>query len=116
MALVMHPLYLRTILGVREPPNGQIHGGCPRAAPARPAWIACIPPLPPHLFRHTYAHEALSAGMQEGEVMALAGWRSREMLSRYAKSAEREGAIAAARPVNVGPRPLTPCCQSGPCR
>jgi len=42
--------------------------------------------------------------MQEGEVMALAGWRSREMLSHYAKSAERERAIAAARRVNVGDR------------
>lgn len=42
--------------------------------------------------------------MQEGEVMALAGWRSRDMLSRYAKSAERERAIAAARRVNVGDR------------
>jgi integrase len=60
--------------------------------------------LHPHLFRHTYAQEALSAGMQEGEVMALAGWRSREMLSRYAKSAERERAIAAACRVNVGDR------------
>ena len=30
--------------------------------------------------------------MQEGEVMALAGWRTRDMLSRYAKSAERERA------------------------
>ncbi|MCA1569879.1 MAG: site-specific integrase [Chloroflexi bacterium] len=54
--------------------------------------------LHPHLFRHTYAHEALS------EVMALAGWRSREMLSRYARSAERQRAIAAARRVNAGDR------------
>jgi site-specific recombinase XerD len=58
--------------------------------------------LHPHLFRHTYAHQALSAGMQEGEVMALAGWRSHEMLSRYARSSERERAIAAARRLNVG--------------
>jgi site-specific recombinase XerD len=57
-----------------------------------------------HLFRHLYAHEALSSGMHEGEVMALAGWRSREMLSRYAKSAERERAIASARRVNIGDR------------
>jgi site-specific recombinase XerD len=65
---------------------------------------AGIPGLHPHQFRHTYAHEALSAGMQEGEVMALAGWRSREMLSRYAKSAEQQRAIVAARRVNIGDR------------
>lgn len=60
--------------------------------------------LHPHLFRHTYAHEALAGGMQEGEVMALAGWRSRDMLSRYAKSAERDRALAAADRYNVGDR------------
>ena len=48
---------------------------------------------------------AWAAGMQEGEVMALAGWRSREMLSRYAKSAERERAIAAARRLAIGEGP-----------
>lgn len=57
-----------------------------------------------HSFRHWFAHEALVSGMQEGEVMALAGWQSREMLSRYGKAAERERAIAAARRVNVGDR------------
>ncbi len=65
---------------------------------------AGVDQLHPHLFRHIYAHEALSAGTQEAEVMALAGWRSREMLSRYARSAERERAIAAAWRVNVGDR------------
>jgi integrase len=58
----------------------------------------------PHSFRHWYAHEALSSGLQEGEVMALAGWASREMLSRYGRAAERERAVAAARRVNVGDR------------
>ena len=57
-----------------------------------------------HSFRHWYASEALSGGMQEGEVMALAGWSSREMLSRYGKAAERERAVNAARRVNVGDR------------
>lgn len=66
--------------------------------------VAGIDGLHAHAFRHQYAHEALSSGMQEGEVMALAGWRSREMLSRYAKAAERERAIATARRVNVGDR------------
>lgn len=57
-----------------------------------------------HSFRHWYANEALMGGMQEGEVMALAGWSSREMLSRYGKAAERERAVTAARRVNVGDR------------
>lgn len=65
---------------------------------------AGVPGLHPHLFRHTYTHEALSTGMQEGEVMALAGWRSREMLSRYARSAASDRAMAAARRVAVGDR------------
>jgi len=65
---------------------------------------AQLPRLHAHAFRHHYAHEALAAGMQEGEVMALAGWRSREMLSRYAKSGERDRAIAAAKRVGLGDR------------
>jgi site-specific recombinase XerD len=63
---------------------------------------AGLPELHAHLFRHRYAHAALSAGMQEGELMSLAGWRSREMLSRYAKSAERDRAIASARRLEIG--------------
>lgn len=33
--------------------------------------------LHPHLFRHAYAHSMLAAGMQETDLMAVAGWRSR---------------------------------------
>jgi site-specific recombinase XerD len=65
---------------------------------------ADVDALHAHRFRQTYAHEALSSGMQEGEVMALAGWRSRDMLSRYAKSVERDRAIASARRLNLGDR------------
>ena len=39
----------------------------------------------PHLFRHAYAHSMLEAGMQETDLMAVAGWRSREMVARYAR-------------------------------
>jgi len=53
--------------------------------------------LHPHLFRHVYAHAMLSAGMQESDLMAIAGWRSRDMLTRYAASTRQERALKAAR-------------------
>ena len=48
---------------------------------------AGIPDLHPHQFRHTFAHEWLSMGGNETDLMRIAGWRSREMLARYGASA-----------------------------
>jgi site-specific recombinase XerD len=53
----------------------------------RRARQAGIPALHPHMFRHTFAHEWLSAGGNETDLMRIAGWRSREMLGRYGASA-----------------------------
>ncbi len=58
----------------------------------------------PHQLRHSFAHDWLAQGGQEGELMRLAGWGSRQMLQRYAASAGDERARASHRRMGLGDR------------
>ncbi|MFC5853174.1 tyrosine-type recombinase/integrase [Streptomyces chlorus] len=49
----------------------------------------------PHQFRHTFADDLLSAGVAEGDVMTLAGWKSRSMVDRYASDMATTRAVKA---------------------
>jgi site-specific recombinase XerD len=67
----------------------------------RRAREAGVAEVRPHRFRHTFAHEALDAGMAEGDLQELAGWRSPQMLARYGASARAERARRAYRRVDI---------------
>lgn len=43
--------------------------------------------IKPHQFRHTFAHNWLASEGNEGDLMRLTGWKSRQMVTRYGASA-----------------------------
>lgn len=49
----------------------------------------------PHMLRHRFAHTFLANGGNEGDLQALGGWQSREVMGRYGASLRTERALDA---------------------
>ena len=57
-----------------------------------------------HLMRHTWASAWLADEGAEGDLMRLAGWRSRKMVDRYGSSVAEARAVEAAKRRSLGDR------------
>ena len=51
----------------------------------------------PHQFRHTFVDAWLKSGGSEGDLMRLNGWKSRQMVDRYADDGANQHALEAKR-------------------
>jgi site-specific recombinase XerD len=60
--------------------------------------------LHPHMFRHTWASEFRRGGGEEGDLMVLGGWRSRQMLDRYGRHVAQDRALSSYRQRSLGDR------------
>jgi integrase/recombinase XerD len=96
-----HALADTSALWLGEQGRGLHYDGLYRTLRKR-ARAAGIPRFSPHQLRHTAASRWLAAGGSEGGLMAIAGWRRRDMLDRYAAMTRSSRAVEEARRLGLG--------------
>jgi site-specific recombinase XerD len=103
-ARARHPLARRPELWLSVNNRGGLTSDGVRQILDRRCDLADIPRIHAHQFRHTAADYAMKSGMSDNDIMRNFGWKSRQMLARYAAANAEERAREAHRRLSPGDR------------